>query len=302
MFSNKSGLTLRIGFLLVAFAWFSFSFYEFTIAVLHGANPGPQVSAWLLTSDTAATLGLGFRAAGGFAAVVTALFYVLKRDLALSETLMALRMIVAFEGVYWFSLFFSIIPEAWTHLTVMTLENNLPCTIESTLLPIVLGVLFLKLSPKKVSTDGVKWGLIAGTAYIFVFWLNNTANWIAALTYKGIDYLVLYPANLFSFTITSVGLLALALFMAYYSKKIIGKRDYANLNLRKLGIIVTCFGLYFDILFVLYIFLGPVGGWGLWYAWFFGHNMDLWLMALPLAGLPLLLVNKENSVFLKENK
>ena len=62
----------------------------------------------------------------------------------------------------------------------------------------------------------------------------------------------------------------------------------AQINLRTVGLIITAFGLYFNIIYVMYLFLGPVGGWGMWYAWFTGHNLDLWLMALPFAGLPFL--------------
>ena len=132
--------------------------------------------------------------------------------------------------------------------------------------------------------------------YIFVFWLNNTCNWIAALMIKNVDYITAYPANLFSFLLTTVGLLAVAMFAAYFSIKTIRAQDFNKLNLKRIGVIIVAFGLYFDIIFVMYLFLGAVGGWGEWYAWFFGHNMDLWLMALPMVGVPFSL-SKQSSKF-----
>ena len=30
--------------------------------------------------------------------------------------------------------------------------------------------------------------------------------------------------------------------------------------------------------------------WSTWYAWFLGHNLDLWFLSLPLVGLPLIFI------------
>jgi hypothetical protein len=155
--------------------------------------------------------------------------------------------------------------------------------------------LFLELSPSKPAKGAIKWGLIGGTVYVFVFWLNNTNNWIFALFEKGTDYLILYPANMFSFLLTSVGLLALAIFTAYIAKKSIGAESLENLNLRWAGAIVTFLGFYFALLYVMWMFLGDVGGFSGWYAWFLGHNMDLWALSLPLVGLPLLFHRKRSN-------
>ena len=105
----------------------------------------------------------------------------------------------------------------------------------------------------------------------------------------------LYPsfsenaANLFSFLVTTFGLLALALFATYFTAKTIRTGQMDRIDLKKVGVITVFFGLYFDAIFMLWIFLGSVGGWSTWYAWFLGHNADLWIMTLPLVGIPLLL-------------
>jgi hypothetical protein len=155
-------------------------------------------------------------------------------------------------------------------------------------IPVVLTKLFFKLSSEKPSKGLIKWGLIAGTCYLAVFWLNNTGNWICTLIEKGIDYVILLPANLFSFVLTTIGLLLLMVYTANFSRKSFEKEKLAELDVRQIGVIVTSLGLYFNVLYVMYLFLGPVGGWGTWYAWLINHNMDLWLLSLPLIGLPLL--------------
>jgi hypothetical protein len=299
MFNIKPNLTIRTGLFLTALAWFTFTFYEFTNGLLHNIHPDAENPVWnyLVLQETGGCVGLGLRTAGGLVAVIASMFYLVKRDLSEPEALMALRLVVIFEASYWLSFLFSIIPSEFTRLTVMTIENNIPVTVQSIVLPIVLVMLFLNLSPKKAATGGIKWGLISGTVYILVIWLNNACNWIVEVVplpgaefmmVKGIDYITLYPANLFSFVLTVVGLLLLTLYTAYFSKKSIGKHDFTKINLRTVGVIITALGLYFDIIYVMYLFLGPVGGWNIWYAWFTGHNLDLWLMALPFAGLPLL--------------
>jgi hypothetical protein len=247
-------------------------------------------------------IGLGFRTAAGFIAVVTILFYIVKKDLSKPEALMALRLIVLFEAGYWFLSFFmsgvwglaglanpSI---AFGDALLMTIESTLPCFVQSVGLVAVLVKLFLELSPNKPEKNAVKWGLIAGAFYVFVFWLNNTGMWIAAVVDKGTDYIMLYPSNMFSFLFTTVGLLLLALYAAYFSKKSMGTESFAKLNMHTVGVIVTLVGLYFGVHYVMWIFLGSVGGWGSWYAWILGHNLDLWAMSLPFVGLPLLFWRK----------
>jgi hypothetical protein len=164
----------------------------------------------------------------------------------------------------------------------------------------VLLKLFFELSPSKPAKGAIKWGLIAGTLYIFVFWLNNTGNWISAIAEKApysngsLDYITLYPANMLSFLISTVGMLLLAIYAAYFTKKSIGAESLSALNMHAVGTIITLVGLYFLGLYMMYIYLGAVGGWGTWYAWLLGHNLDLWAMSLPFIGLPLLFTNKSN--------
>ena len=295
MLSAKPNYTIRTGLFLTALVWFGFTFYEFTNSLFHNVHPSDQnpVWTWLLGQETGGCIGLGLRTAGGLIAVIAALFYLVKKDLSEPEALMALRLIVIFEASYWLSFLFAISPRGFTNVSAL-IENNLPVIVQSTVLPIVLIILFFHLTPKRAGTGGLKWGLISGIVYIFVLWLNNAGNWIAAAMIKGMDYLTLYPANLFSFLLTVVGLLLLTLYTAYFTKKTIAKHDITQINLRTVGFIITALGLYFDIVYVMFLSLGAVGGWGMWYAWFTGHNLDLWLMALPFTGLPFLFQKKSD--------
>jgi hypothetical protein len=295
MADSRTDWTLRVGLFLVSLAWFSYMLYEFANGII---NRGPLTDFFILVTDVPGCIGIGFRTAAAFIALVTALFYVVKRDLSKPEALMALRLVVLFEAGYWFFSFImsgvmglvllSIPFDAFGGALLMTIENTIPCFVQSIGLAGVLVKLFLELSPDKPAKNAIKWGLIAGTFYVFVFWLNNTANWIAAIIEKGMDYVLLYPANLFSFLVTTVGLLLLALYVAFFSRKYIGAKSLANLNIHTVGVIVTLVGLYFAVHYVMWIFLGSVGGWGTWYAWMMGHNLDLWAMSLPLVGVPLL--------------
>jgi hypothetical protein len=295
MLNEKIGWPLKVGLLLASLSWFSYMLYEFTNGII---NRGPLTVFWILVTDVPGCIGMAARAGAGFIAVVAILFYIVRRDLSKPEAFMALRLIVLFEAGYWFFSFImsgvaGIVPFFTSSgflggSVEMFFENTLPCFVQSVGLVAVLVKLFFELNPNKPAKNAIKWGLIAGTFYIFVFWLNNTGNWIAALSAKGMEYITLYPANLLSFLLSTVGLLLLALYAAYFSKKSFGVESLAELNLHTVGVIVTLVGLYFGGLYVMWIFLGSVGGWGSWYAWLLGHNLDLWAMSLPFVGLPLL--------------
>jgi hypothetical protein len=83
-------------------------------------------------------------------------------------------------------------------------------------------------------------------------------------------------------------LLVLTLYAAYFTVKS-SKVDSADkLNLRAVGAIILSLGLYFLWNYLTWIYFGGDAVWSFWYAWFLGHNLDLWLLSLPLVGVPLL--------------
>jgi hypothetical protein len=274
----------KVGLFLVALCWFSYTLYRFSLSITE------QIVSF---TDVPGTVGLGFRSAGGFVAVVTILFYLVKRDLSAPEATMSLRWIVIFEAIYFFCFIQSAI---WGLATVipgysrelLIVSTGLPCLVEAIVIPLVLAKLFIELNPKKTTRGATKWALISGTAYLLVFWFNYTMQWTAALIDKGVSFVVLYPINAFGFVLTAVGLLALILFAAFSFRRTLGKEKLMGLDLKRIGVIVTAFGLYFDLMFLLWILFGSVGGYNMWHTFFVYHNVDLWCLALPVAGLPLL--------------
>jgi hypothetical protein len=135
-------------------------------------------------------------------------------------------------------------------------------------------------------------GLIAGTVYVLVFWFTNTALWASTVMRQGMEYLTSYPENLLSFALTSIGMLALTVFTAYFAKKSIGTETVEKLNLKTIGAITIALGLFYLWNYLTWIFFGRDEIWSNWYGWFLGHNLNLWLLSIPLVGLPLLFEHK----------
>lgn len=295
MGAEKNNLPLKIGLLAVALTWFLFTFFEFAKAAFNIGRTG----FWIPLTDTAGVVGLGLRTGAGLIAVVTVLFYIFRRDLSKPEALMSLRWIILLEAAN----FLALLPSGIWGATSLNssfglgflIETGVPCLVEAIIIPIVLVKLFFKLNPNKPAKGAITWGLIAGTVYIFVFWLNNSCNWIFQVMQDGTEYVTAYPANILSFGATTIGLLALGIYTAYFTKKYASKTSDIQPNLQTVGAIITALGTYFVGIYVMWMFLDSVGGWSQWYAWFFGHNVDLWVMSIPLVGLPLLLFKKKEA-------
>ncbi|MCW4009055.1 MAG: hypothetical protein NWF05_00335 [Candidatus Bathyarchaeota archaeon] len=291
-------LPLKTGLLLVSVAWFTYTLFQFVSGVIH-ANNQPW---FIMVTDTLGTVGLGFRTAASFAAVIALTSYFFTRSMGKAEALMSLRWIILFEAAYYLvtfipSAFWGVgdnpFSTAYGPLLGNLVVNFIPCIVEGVLMPVVLVKFFLALNPNKPSSKAITWGLISATAYLLVFWISYLGNWLyTAITItEGIDYVIL-PLNLLSFLLTTVGLLILTLYAAYFTKKSAGTESWRKLDMRKIGAVATAFGLYFDAIYLMWIYFDSVGGWSPWYAWFLGHNVDLWLLILPLAGLPLLFYKK----------
>ncbi len=288
MIKTKANWSLKMGLLIVSLTWFFFNAFNF----LKGGFNIYQGNFWIALTDTAGMFGLGFRTMAALVAVITILFFIVKKDLSKPELLMSVRWIILGEVVYFLSLFL-VIPwfisrDPGALGLGSILETLFPIFVESVIIPIILAKLFLELNPNKPGKGAIKWGLIAGTSYIFMFWLNNAGNWISVVLAKGTEYVTAYPDHILSFGLTTIGLLALTLYSVYFSIKSFGTGSLEKLDLRKVGGIVTALGLYFFVVYVMWLVFGTDAKWSSWYAWFLGHNMDLWVLSLPLIGLPLL--------------
>ena len=291
---------LKIGLLIVSIAYFLFTFHAlFTLAWIGEWTALSGIASfWIFITDISGYVGLVFRFIASLIAVAAIIFYFAKKGLSTPTTFKVLKWILVLEAIYWVTLLLSgvwcILPVEWTgfgtgeglHFNLGSwITTGIPCLVSATAIPIALFKMAFQLNPNKPLKGAIKWGLIAGAVYVFVFWLNNAGMWISMLVSRGTEYFSAYPENLISFVLTVYGLPVLAIFTAYFMGKSIGVEALEKLELRPMGAIITALGLYFLWNYLTWIFFG---GWSYWYAWFLGHNLDLWMLSLPLVGLPLL--------------
>jgi len=298
---RSDNLTVKAGLLIVAVFWFVFTFFEF----ISGLSNFSRGMPWFIAlTEVSGSVGLGFRTAAGFIAVVTVSSYFFFKNIGKIEALMAAKLILLLEALYYGvtfipSAFWGVgenpFSNAYGQLAGNLVANFLPCLVQGALIPIVLVILYAKLNLNRPTTGAIKWALVAGTSYILVFWLTNVCNWIYAIMHKMPDYpgYVTEPLNMLSFLFTTFGLLGLTLYASYFTRKSLTASSWRELNLNKIGAVITLLGLYFAGVYLLWIIAGSVGGWSPWYAWFLGHNVDLWVMTLPIIGLSLLFRKKQ---------
>jgi hypothetical protein len=296
---------LKIGLFTVVVAYFLFTLHAMFILSWVGEWRGlPEPAAtWILITDVSAEITLVFRFVAGAVALASITFFLVKRNVARATMFKVLKWILILEALYWLGLLPSGI---WGVVSAFGLQyslfitSGLPCMVSSIAIPVALFKLAHKLNPNGPMKGAIKWALISGTIYVLVLWLNNAGMWIVTAMSRGTEYLVAYPENLFSFGLTTVGLLALTVFTAYFTKKSIGTETLEKLKLRTVGAILVSLGTYFLWNYLTWIFFGGDYLWSDWYAWFLGHNLDLWMLSLPLLGLPLLFERQDSTPSKKE--
>lgn len=306
--SEKFFSPLKLGLFIVALAYFLFALHDsFTLSWIGEWNriAGGAFRFEIYFEDVVGFVATFFRLAAGIIAFAAITIYFAKRSLPKPTVYKVARSIVVLEGLYWVlaflpsgyfevrDLFFT---HAFGHLSPMSVLNSftlntLPVLVESIATPIVLFVLAYKLNPNKPLRAGIRWGLIYGTVYVFVLWLLNTTLWVTVINEpgKGTGYLTSYPQNLLSFLLTALGLLALTVYTGAFAVKSRAAESMQELNLKSVGVIILSLGLYFLWNYLTWIYFG---GWSDWYAWFLGHNEDLWILSLPMLGIPLLFSRK----------
>jgi hypothetical protein len=320
MAEQKFYTPLKIGILVVVIAYFLFTLHSmFTLSWIGEWNRlgGGAFGRMILNEDISATIGLVFRFAASIIALAAITSYFIKKNLSEPKVYKVLRVVLVFEGIYWLGLvattyysvqnFWLFLHGGSLTLTVETLFlSAIPSVAEGVVLPIVLFIFAYKLNPNKPFRTSIKWASITGTIFILVFWLTNASSWVGVLLErgKGIGYLlsetvqvngaqhiVYHPEHLVSFITTVFGLLALAIYAGYFTIKSRGTQTLKELRLESVGVIILGFGMFFLWNYLSWvIFAGNT--WNNWYAWFLGHNMDLWMLTLPLVALPLLFDKK----------
>ncbi len=301
MADNRFYSPFKVGVLLVTVAYFFFNLHTLATTEWIGewARVPGSFNTIQLIEDINATVGNAFRMAGSVIALAAVLYYFAKKGFSINRSYLAVRLVLVCEAIYWFGLLSSGISGVYRvfflGLTSYTyvLGYVLPAVLESTIVPVAILVLAFKLSPNKPVKDAVKWGLIAATVLITVYWLLNMGIWMLTLPVKGTQYITQYPQLMVAFLSTVIGLLALSIYSGYVTKKLSGTLSLQSLNLKPVGVIVTGLGVWYLWNYLTWIFFGGNYMWSDWYAWLLGHNMDLWMLSLPLAGLPLLFANNK---------
>ena len=294
---------LKVGILIVAVAYFLFTLHAlFTLQWLGEWDriAGGSLRFAIFTEDISAFVGLLFRFAASIIALVAIVFYIAKKRFSKPAAYKVLRVILVLEAVYWLGLLATAIFDVQftffmgsSNFTLISVLSTLATTVipdflESLVFPIFLFILAFKLSLNRPINVQAKWSLITGTVLVAVFWLVNTNLWISTVRQKGMEYLTSYPQNLLSFVVTTIGLFALIIYSADITKKSTKIEKWQEFNLRPVGIIILGLGMFFLWNYLTWIFFGGDYVWSAWYAWFLGHNIDLWMLTLPLVGLPLL--------------
>jgi hypothetical protein len=295
MIEQKFCTSLKIGLLTVTIAYFLFNLHTiFTIEwVGEWARQPGTFNTVQLIEDINAAVGNVFRFAGSILAFVALFFYFAKRSFSKSRSYLIIRIVLVFEAIYWLGLLASGMSGIWRILTrgyglLYSVGYVLPAVVESTIIPIALFILAYKLSPNKPIKGAIKSSMISATVLVLGYWLLNSGIWAFVIPVKGAEYLTTYPYMMVAFLSTVLGLFALTLYSAYATKKLVGFETFQDLDRRPLGVIITGLGLFYLWNYLIWIFFGGNHVWSEWFAWLLGHNMDLWMLSLPLVGLPLL--------------
>jgi len=306
MAEQKVYSPLKVGLLIVTVAYFLFTLHAtFTLSWIGEWDRigGGALRFAILAEDVTAFSCLIFRFAASVIALATVIYYFAKKSISKSAKYKILRVVLIFEGIYWLGLatttFFTvegfantIVSQPITSGLDSLLLGVIPSVVEAIILPIALFILAFKLSPNKPLKTAIKWSLITGTLYIVSFWLVYTSIWVGVVRQKGTEYLLGRPENVISFALTALGLVALAIYTAYVTKKSSGAQTLQELKVGTIGAIILALGMYFLWNYISWVILADIQ-WNDWYAMFLGHNLDLWMLTLPLVGLPLLFSNRK---------
>jgi hypothetical protein len=296
---------LKIGFLIVAIAYFLFTFHAmFSLSWLgEWESFNEPLRSIIFAEDISAHIGIAARLVASAIALGGVILYFIRSGLPNQKVKKLMRLVLMGEAVYWLGLLTTAVLSLtstfgftiWRlngHTSTMPVWTSLliyviPLLIESIVVPVVLFKLSHELGPNKPVKSAIKWGLIAGTVYVLVFWLSSTTIWVSTILRQGIQYLTAYPENLFSFALTSFGLLALTILMAVFTKKSVRTENLGNPDIQRIGAIITMLGLIYLWNYLTWIFFGKDETWSYWYLWFL-VNPNLWLLSIPTVGLPLL--------------
>jgi hypothetical protein len=299
LLTGKPAWSIKLGLFIVVLFWFIYTVYQL-IEILHGGIEVPF-------TDIPATLGLSLRTIASLIALLAAGLYMIRYNFSSMRTLYYFRWVVVFEAAYWLSFLPSGI-WGFQYNTILysqeffILSIGIPCILEAILLSSILFILASRIGAKKPEQVTIKWLLITVVAYFFVFWFNYTAQWWSEIFVSGTSFIWTSRLYAFEFILTIGGLLLLTIYSGIFTKISIGADSVEKLNLRKVGATITAFGLYFDLLLLLWILFPNLGdALTVWPTISVEHNPDLWMASLPFIGIPLMFYKNKKINAIKKN-
>lgn len=306
---NGKHFPIKIGLSIILCSWLIYTIYWF----LKSTDWWPLESSVDVILGGVGTIGLGFRIGAILAAILAMAYYLQGKES--SRVIKPLRFALLLEAPYFMSFIPSAIFGFIAGLGLVSgfhtlnegglwfiFETAIPTLLQSTIVPVSLLKLRSKLTSTSLSKQEIaKWACITGASYMIVFWVTYFTQWIATFMQPasyasdypgyGIQYMLNYPLNLFTFILTAVGLPLLIVFFWWTSQPAIGDPT-KGFSLRKVGITLTLLGAYFLTIITLFILFGYVGGPSIWIIFFMFNNPDLWCITLPLLGIPLILAKR----------
>lgn len=315
--NNRESL-VKAGLFIVLFSWLIFMIYWF----IKGLSWIPLSVNYTLLIDFltegAGTLGFIFRIGVVSLAILALVTFLMKREI--SNVAKLVRAALVLEALYFLCFIPSAILGFQTGLGLagghslpsgesgglwFFVETAIPTLAEAIIMPISLLKLRSKIMPQaKFSKVTFRWITLVGVCYLIVFWLTYFTQWIATIIQPaslasdpsyagyGINYILQYPPNMFTFILTAVGLPLLIVFFAWSMQPAMQNAN-SQLDLRKIGLTLTLLGGYFIIVIALFLIFGYVGGASIWIVFFIFNSADLWCVALPAIGIPMILLKNE---------
>ena len=314
---NNRETLVKVGLFIVLFSWLIYMLYWF----VKGLSWIPLSVNYTLLIDFltegAGTLGFIFRI--GVISLAIWAFVTFLRKGEISKVMKLVSAALVLESLYFLCFIPSAILGFQTGLGLagghslpsgesgglwFFVETAIPTLAEAVIMPISLLKLRSKLTPDaKFSRGTFKWITVVGVCYFIVFWLTYFTQWIATIIQPaslasdpsyagyGINYVLQYPLNMFTFILTAVGLPFLTVFFAWSMQPAMRNPD-TPLDYRKLGATLTLLGGYFIIVIAIFFMFGYVGGASIWIVFFIFNSADLWCVALPALGVPMMLLKK----------
>jgi hypothetical protein len=311
---------------VVALAYFSLSFYwvissirwqylmisEYSFFAAEILKDPVWTVIFYAAEVTAGPISVYSRGVAGFLALYSAFIFFRKGKGVLSQIRGKIGAALAFESGYFLALIPSVVEMVYLFFEsgrvwyfgeinglVALVVGGIPCFVMIVTVPYVLLKLRSKIVHNAPTQEIVKWSCIVGVTYLYVvFWFTYTMTWLGTLipwparAQPGIEILW-NPLALTSFVVTVVGLFLIATYGLITTLPAI-KKSPTELNLRKVGIVMTALGGYFVFMLALYFLSGGYSAQPTAWMEIIGpHNADMWCISFLALGLLLLTIKNK---------